>query len=279
MKNIHGPTVEGFGHEWSTLAQDRMGFRETKAQFHRYFAVFPWEDLPQGAEGIDVGCGSGRWAALVAPQVGRLHCIDASEKALEVARRNLGAHPNVAFHLASASQMPVEDGSLDFGYSLGVLHHVPDTQGALVSCVRTLKAGAPFLVYLYYAMENRPLWFRGLWQVSNLARRIISRFPFQLRRFLSFWVAALVYFPLARLARFFERLGAKVEVFPLSMYRTMSFYTMRTDALDRFGTRLEKRFSRGQIKDMMEAAGLEDIRFHEDVPFWCAVGWKAEWDS
>jgi hypothetical protein len=47
---------------------------------------------------------------------------------------------------------------------------------------------------------------------------------------------------------------------------------MRTDALDRFGTRLEQRFSRIEIQQMMESAGLERIVFSEKNPFWCAVG-------
>ena len=47
---------------------------------------------------------------------------------------------------------------------------------------------------------------------------------------------------------------------------------MRTDALDRFGTRLEQRFTRKQVEMMMEAAGLEQIVFSDHSPFWCAVG-------
>jgi hypothetical protein len=49
---------------------------------------------------------------------------------------------------------------------------------------------------------------------------------------------------------------------------------MRTDALDRFGTPLEQRFTRAQITKMMTAAGLENIRFSDGFPFWCAVGFK-----
>ena len=49
---------------------------------------------------------------------------------------------------------------------------------------------------------------------------------------------------------------------------------MRTDALDRFGTRLEQRFTQRQIKNMMEQAGLENIQFSSEVPFWCAVGYR-----
>jgi hypothetical protein len=47
---------------------------------------------------------------------------------------------------------------------------------------------------------------------------------------------------------------------------------MRTDALDRFGTRLEQRFTAQEMRHMMETAGLRDIRFSREVPYWCAVG-------
>ena len=85
-------------------------------------------------------------------------------------------------------------------------------------------------------------------------------------------LATLVYYPLARGALVAENLGAEVANLPLSAYRSLSFYTMRTDALDRFGTRLEQRFTRAQIAAMMGAAGLRDVRFSETVPFWVAVG-------
>lgn len=64
----------------------------------------------------------------------------------------------------------------------------------------------------------------------------------------------------------------KACTLPLGFYRHLSFYTMRTDALDRFGTRLEQRFTRKQIQSMMESAGLINIRFSDDAPYWCAVG-------
>ena len=85
-------------------------------------------------------------------------------------------------------------------------------------------------------------------------------------------IAAAVYLPLARLARALERRGANVESLPLSAYRDRSFYTIRTDAYDRFATRLEQRFTADEIRAMMVAAGLEDIVFSQEPPFWCVVG-------
>ena len=67
-------------------------------------------------------------------------------------------------------------------------------------------------------------------------------------------------------------MGLDVAGIPLSAYRHGSFYTMRTDALDRFGTQLEQRFTRAQIEAMMLSAGLENIRFSDKEPFWVACG-------
>ena len=107
---------------------------------------------------------------LVAPRVGRLHCIDPAADALEVCRRRLAGMDNAQFHLAAADTMPLADASQDFGYSLGVLHHIPDTAQAMRDAIRKLKPGAPFLVYLYHDFENRPAWFRALWKASDVLR-------------------------------------------------------------------------------------------------------------
>ncbi len=267
-------TVRDFGREWSSFDQLLLSDAEALDLFGRYFEIFPWNKLSASSVGFDLGCGSGRWALRVAPRVGHLHCIDASEVALAVAKKNLKAVSNCSFAVASVENMPIQDNSMDFGYSLGVLHHVPDTAGGLLSCVSKLKKGAPFLVYLYYAFDNRPVWFQSIWRVSDVVRRLISRLPYTLKYCLCGAIATFVYFPTARVARLIELAGANVDVFPLSSYRNRSFYTMRTDALDRFGTRLEQRFTKRQIVMMMEAAGLVRICFSDNGPYWCAVGYK-----
>lgn len=270
--NIDRKTVDGFGEEWA--AYDQRGLRgdEYDRWFDAYFGIMPRSAFNRGAEGFDLGCGSGRWAVGVAPRVGRLHCIDPAQKALDVARMRLASVDNIEFHLAAADSIPLPDSSQDFGYSLGVLHHIPDTARALADAVRKLKPGAPFLLYVYYALDTRPVWFRALWQVSDVVRRGVVRLPFAARKATTTVIAALIYWPLARVAQLAEKMGINVESAPLSAYRHGTFYTMRTDALDRFGTQLEQRFTRAQIQEMMNGAGLTNIRFSEREPFWVACG-------
>jgi ubiquinone/menaquinone biosynthesis C-methylase UbiE len=272
-RNIDEKTVSSFGSQWSTYDQARLPDDEmTTKRFKEYFAIFPWNDLPDRAVGVDVGCGSGRWAVRVAPKVGTLHCVDASEQALVVARRNLARQPNCKFHLASVDAIPLPQGSVDFVYSLGVLHHVPDTMAGIESCVSLLKPGAPFLVYLYYALDQRPWWFRAIWKATDILRRAITRLPYWPKRVITEAIAILVYWPIARFSAMLEYLGRDPSGLPLSWYRDKRLYIMRTNAYDRFATPLEQRFSRTQIEAMMRKAGLQDISFSENPPFWCAVG-------
>lgn len=273
-KNIDLETVKGFGDEWSRFDQTALSCQELEYLFNRFFRVFPFDALSRNAVGFDLGCGSGRWVKCLASKVGCVHCIDASEEALAIAKNNLNEFTNCKFHLASVDNIPLSDNSMDFGCSIGVLHHLPDTAAGIKSCVNKLKTGAPFYLYIYYAFDNRPVWYRMLWRASDCLRRLISEFPYSLRYGLSQVIAALVYFPLAKLLTLLEISGLDVEGFPLAWYRHCSFYSMRTDALDRFGTRLEKRFTKVQIREMMENSGLDMIVFSDTAPYWCAVGYK-----
>jgi hypothetical protein len=72
-----------------------------------------------------------------------------------------------------------------------------------------------------------------------------------------------------------EKFGLSVHALPLSYYRKHTFYTMRTDARDRFGTPLEHRFTKEQIEKMTKGAGLIKITFSDSAQYWCVVGTKA----
>lgn len=272
-KNYDEKTVQSFGDEWSRFSQDAMPDDEAFSIFTNYFSIFPLTEIHSNSQGFDMGCGSGRWAKFIAPSVGVLNCIDPSS-AIEVAKTNLSKFTNVNYFKSSVGDNILPPESQDFGYSLGVLHHVPDTQQAICDCVRLLKPGAPFLVYLYYALDNKPLFFKFIWKISDLIRVVISRLPGAIKHPITDLIAVLIYYPLAKLSYFLKKVGFNVSSIPLSQYRNMSFYTMRTDSRDRFGTPLEQRFSRDKIESMMKFAGLSNITFSNNVPFWRAIGYK-----
>jgi ubiquinone/menaquinone biosynthesis C-methylase UbiE len=172
--------------------------------------------------------------------------------------------------------LPFVDGELDFAYSLGALHHVPNIRGALREVARTLRPGGHFFVYLYYAFDNRPPWFRIIWRITDLVRRQVSHLPRTPRFLVCEAIAAIIYWPLARLAALFRRLKLPTKNFPLVYYSDKSFYVMRTDALDRFGTSLEKRYTQNEIASLLSDAGFEKISFSDHEPYWRTLAFKAD---
>jgi len=275
MKNIDKTVVDDFGHEWKKFNHLSTNEDDIKSSFNQYFDIFPFKELESNSEGFDMGCGSGRWAKFVAPKVGILNCIDPSKLAIEVTKKNLLHIDNANFYNGSVGDDILPVASQDFGYCLGVLHHVPNTLDGIKSCSKLLKKNAPFLLYLYYNLENRPILFRMIWKLSDYARRIISVLPKKIKMIFCFLIALFIYWPLAKLSWIIDKFGFNVSSIPLNDYRKKTFYIMSNDALDRFGTRLEKRYSKKQITEMLIQAGFKDIKFSENMPCWVCLARKS----
>jgi len=276
--NRENDVVGSFGFEWNKFNYKGKETDDSlRNAFNVYFSNFNFESLPANPVGFDMGCGAGRWAFFVAPRVFKLYCVDPSS-AIFAAKLNLKKFTNCIFINEGVFEVDIESESMDFGYSLGVLHHITHTEQGLSRCVSFLKKGAPFLLYLYYSPTEMGFFKGLLWRGADLIRRIIIRFPYGWRYRLTTMIAVIVYFPLSRLALLMEKLSVPkkyVDLFPLSIYRNYGLFYLLNDSFDRFATSIEKRFTRAQIKKMMEDAGLENIVFNSAAPFWTAVGTKS----
>lgn len=175
MKNIDPNTVFPFFDEWSRFDQDGLHTTEYQFLFKTQFCIFPSERLPDNAHGFDMGCGSGGWAILVAPTVGALTYIDSSPDALIVTQRKLSHLSNVRFVNASVSDQALPPESQDFGYSLGLLQHVPHTILALRDWTEFM---APMPLMTNAAEVNRDAnrsRETGLATVAQLLRDVIDK--------------------------------------------------------------------------------------------------------
>lgn len=266
--------VNDFGDEWEKFNQFKLTNADSNKISDDYFYLMPWNKIKKNSEGIDVGCGTGRWAQFVLPRCKKLSMLDASHKSISIAKRLLKKFNNTEFILSDVTNMCIENNKYDFAYSLGVLHHVPNIEKAISEINRILKPGAPFLIYLYYSFDNAPKWYKLIWDTSDFFRKIISDLPKSIKMPVCEIIAFFIYLPLARLALILDKFKINLSYFPLSYYRNKSFYTMRTDSLDRFGTSYEKRYSQKEIKKLLEINGFHSIVFSAKKPFWCALAYK-----
>lgn len=262
--------VERFDREWERFSA--MAADERARLFSNYFDLVPDETLRGASVVLDAGCGSGRWAAEFAARGPLVLALDLGES-VEVTRRNT-ASDRVAVIQADVREVPIAPGSVDLAYSLGVLHHIQETEAALGRISAAVRPGGIVVIYVYYALDGRGPGFQAAFRTVDAVRRVISGLPASLLPPVTGAIAALVYWPLARTAALLERvgLGRIARRLPLGFYSTLSFRTMRNDSLDRFGTRLEKRFTRRQVIDLLEGAGLKDVVVSAGPPYWRASG-------
>ncbi len=270
-KNLDEEVVKSFGEEWSKFHD--FDEKEIIRIGDMYFDIVDDTIVNKNSYCIDIGCGTGRWSKYLSRRAGFIECVDPSD-AIFVADNLLKDTDNIRLSKASTDTLPFADETFDFGMSIGVLHHIPDTQKALTDCVRKIKKGGHFYVYLYYALDNRGKLFRLLFWLSNLLRRFVSSLPAALKRFVCDLLAIFVYMPFVLAGRVCRMIGLKklAAKIPLNGYQDMSFFVIRNDALDRFGTKLEQRFTKDQIISMMQKAGLQEVNVSPEFPYWHAIG-------
>lgn len=249
-----------FGEEWKTynaIMSDHSG------EFDQYFDLVDLSALSQGRV-CDLGCGMGRWSHFLKDRCRELVLIDFSD-AIFMARRNLAGAPNALFFRADLKQLPFRDNFADFLFCLGVLHHLP------TSCleeVRRLKRAAPrLLVFLYYAFDNRPAYFRHLLRLVTSVRLAVSRIRNKTFRKVFSWAGTwFLYLPLILLGRIAQVFGAGRRVPLYEFYHDKSIRRIEQDVYDRFFTRIEQRVTRGEILALGDT--FRHVTVSDRLPYW-----------
>jgi SAM-dependent methyltransferase len=180
--------AESFGREWNwfnTLQLDSSNGRGESAETLRASTGWTADDFG-GRLVLDAGVGSGRFAEIVARQGGEVVGVDLSA-AVDAAYANLGRLERVHIVQADIFALPFREHTFDLAYSIGVLHHTPDTEGAFAKVAATVKAGGGMAVYLYdrYSIGRHS---------SDFIRKLTTRLPHPVTLGLSTF-AILYYYP------------------------------------------------------------------------------------
>lgn len=248
-----------FSEEWEAYGAI---LPEHEQEFSAYFDVVDLKSLASSLV-IDLGCGSGRWSAKIAAHCDAIVLVDFSD-AIFVARRNLEDVPNAVFFRGDVTSLPFANDSVDFLFSLGVLHHLDSP--CLPAARELMRLGPRGLFYLYYALDNRPVYYRGLLRAVTATRRSLGRVHSEsTRRRLSRAVAWGVYRPMVGVGSVTARMGVRAPIPLYESYKGKSIARIEQDAYDRFFTSIEQRVSRDEIRHAL--SGFE-IAFSPQEPFW-----------
>jgi len=250
-----------FGEEWQCYGAI---LPEHEKEFHQYFDLVDLASL-EGKRVCDLGCGNGRWSFFLKDLCRELVLVDFSE-AIFVARENLRKAPSCLFFMADLRRLPFREGFADFLLCLGVLHHLPTPA---LEEVRRLKGFSPrLLIYLYYALDNRPFYFRWILRFVTVARRFLCRLRNRsFRRGLALFGTYFVYLPLVALGRVLQALVGRGSLIPLyDAYHNKSLARIQQDVYDRFFTAIEQRVTRREILGLRDT--FRKVTVSDSLPYW-----------
>ena len=146
--------------------RSRAGVRRTYERIGAHFSKtreYAWpeveafvDDAPAGGTALDLGCGNGRHAALLADVADHVVGLDASRALLGEASDRLG--DRVALVQGDASRLPLSADSVDLAVYVATLHHLPsgaDRRASLAELARVLAPGATALVSVWSTAHDR----------------------------------------------------------------------------------------------------------------------------
>lgn len=176
--------VRSFSYEWNKWDRVQLDVANNTAESEQTFidkTGFTRGDLT-GRLVLDGGCGSGRFLDVVSRWGARVVGVDFSY-AVDAAQANVGGRPNVDVVQADLFRLPFKKGVFDAVFSIGVLHHTPDTRAAFLKLPPLLKERGEIAVWLYHYPD------RLYCKASDFWRAVFRHVP---HRLLFAWCWVLV---------------------------------------------------------------------------------------
>ncbi len=254
----------------------RRTHRSYSYQWRKFREMFPhWEQVfrdaiqpiqPEffkGKLGLDAGCGFGRHLVHAAAYGAEIIGMDLSE-AVEAARDNARHLPNTHFVQGDIFRPPFRERSLDFVYSIGVLHVMQRPQEALRSLARLLKPGAPIFIWLNARGRGRQI------ALLNTLRRVTTRMPYPLLNGLCILLAAaqwVLWIWPYQLLNAFKSTRPLAQKIPFSFHARYPFRVLHTDWFNILSVPLMQFFRKEEVGSWFE--GLERVTL---APEWGKLG-------
>jgi SAM-dependent methyltransferase len=240
-------TADSFGYEWTKFhrLKSEKGFLEFIGPIDKLFF--------KGKFVLDAGCGNGSYSFYSSSYGAEIIAIDFSD-AVSVARENT-KNMNVQVVRADITHPPFKEGSFDYIFSVGVLHHLPKPETGFQHLVPLLKKGGFISIWVYGRSKQwaAVYFYEPLIIITHrLPHRILIRLCY---------IPAIIMEILNRIYVCLNKLKLKKisSFLPFKYYADYPFSVKLNDSFDVFATVSSQYFTEKEILDWFVRANLTDV--------------------
>jgi SAM-dependent methyltransferase len=265
---LQARTIRDFGEQWTTYT-DNSGYYGSAALFDDAFAPFVSVADLKGTRIAEIGAGTGRFVAIfLAAGAAHVRAVEPSA-AMDVIRRAFPPQPETSSRLElveAPGDCLAQDGSRDFVFSIGVLHHIPDPDPVCRAAYGALRPGGRFGAWLYGREGNGAYLF-----VFGLLHRVTRRLPHRALAALTWslgWALDL-YIALCRI------LPLPLRHYARNVLAKLTRDKRRLVIYDQLNPAYAKYYRREEAVDLLRRAGFVEIQVHHRHGYsWTVMGRK-----
>jgi SAM-dependent methyltransferase len=257
-------TIEDFGEQWLRY-RDNEGYYGSLELFEDILSPFLTSTDFRGCKVAEIGSGSGRIVNMLL-QAGARHVIAVEPSdAFEVLCENIKQIKTVTCLRSSGEKLPAS-GDLDYVFSIGVLHHIPNPRPVVEAVFNALRPGGKFLIWLY-GKEGNQLYLTLIHPLRLLTKHLPH-----------FALAALVwiiYYPLLFYVYLCLSFPFPLREYLLTTFKKMSPEKKRLIIYDQLNPAHAKYYTRFEAEKLLADGKFENIRIHHRHGYsWTLIGTK-----
>lgn len=263
-KNNQNRTIKDFGKQWS-IYKDNEGFYGSIELFADVIFPFIKPNEIKDCRVAEIGSGTGRIVnMLLVAGVKHVIALEPSD-AFEVLCRNVKEPEKVTCLKVNGDKLPAY-GDLDYIFSIGVLHHIPDPKPVVEAAYQALRPGGHFLVWLY-GMEGNELYLTFV----NPLRALTKHLPHSVLTVL----VRIIYYPLVIYLRLCHKFSLPMKKYLLSLFEKMTPQKRRLIIYDQLNPAYAKYYKRSEAEKLLTDRNFENIRIHHRHGYsWTVIGDK-----
>jgi SAM-dependent methyltransferase len=258
-------TIADFGEQWSVYT-DNSGYYGSQALLED--VVGPLLDVStlRGVRAADIGAGTGRFTNILlqcgARQVIAVEPSDAFEALVE----NTAQWGERVEHVRTGGEEFRPPAVIDFAFSYGVVHHIPDPEPVVRAVFNALRPGGRFCVWVY-GRENNGAY---VW-LLKIASTITIRLPHTALAAVV-WVA---YWPLVAYMTLCRSFDLPLAGYMREVFAKLSPAKRRLTMYDQLNPAYAKYYRQHELVALLTRAGFQDVRvFHRHGYSWTALATK-----